>query len=275
MERIHAQPVLLSASARGRGPLIAESLSRSHRDIMINRYVGTCGSCNGNFIFRAVVPLARTDAMRFCCPACGVELSAGLSVDYSIPKMTLQPSGFIIKPWVGEQLPTVVTVATDLPVHREKHVRPLHEGGSPFLLMCEELGPKFLEWKGKVDCLQHLRETSFERVIQLVDHGRAARWNSVRRVLEDLFNEQLPALVTEDAIIYACYRVMSVLYAPLMPVGEAGDILKDYYQYLNDCLSNKTTQYHELLRGWLQGAEFMSFRAKAFTAFGRVLKARC
>jgi hypothetical protein len=83
--------------------------------------------------------------------------------------MNLHPSGFTLQPWKGESLPTIITVSTDLPVHRVKHVNSLPEGGSPFLLISQGLGPKFLEWKDKVDGLQHLREHRFEEVMQLID----------------------------------------------------------------------------------------------------------
>jgi hypothetical protein len=76
----------------------------------------------------------------------------------------------------------------------------------------------------------------------------------------------------QEKIIYVCYRVMGILYAPLISVEEIADILDEYYQYLNDCFSNKTVQYRDMLRGWSQDVEFTSFRSKVLTTFSRVLK---
>ena len=239
---------------------------------MINRYVATCGHCQNEFIFRAVVPHAKTESLRFCCPFCAVELSAAINLDLSVPVMNLAPVGFALRPWIDEQLRAVVTVSTDLPVHREKHVLPLPDGGSPFLLMSTELGPSFLEWIAKVHALQELRDAAFVKVKVLVDRTRAGDWVRVRQILEKDFSEKFPEPLSEDAVIYRCYRVLNLLYVPLMTIEAAADTLQEYFQYLNDCISTKMPQYAQLLKLWSRDNEFRSFRFRVLTVLTRVLK---
>jgi len=239
---------------------------------MINRFVASCGHCQGEFILRVVVPHAKTEGMLFCCPHCIAELSAGITLDLSVPKMDLHPVHFKLRQWAGEQLPAVVTISTELPVHREKHVLPLTEGGSPFLLMVKELGPMVLDWRAKVDGLQDLREKAFTKVSALLDRVRSGDWGRVRQILEREFNEHLPEPLTEYAVIYCSYRVLNTIYAPLMTIEAVAETLDEYFQYINDCISRRRPEYKRLLELWSVGNEFRSFRFRVLTALMRVLR---
>ena len=93
---------------------------------MINTYLATCDSCQQKFIFRAVVPLATTDSLRFSCPECESELWANLNLDYSVPKMDLTPQGFILGVPLQEY---------DLPIYQRGHWSLSHRQSIPMYLV--------------------------------------------------------------------------------------------------------------------------------------------
>jgi hypothetical protein len=184
--------------------------------------------------------------------------------------MELEPHGFTLDAEHASLSEPVVTVATDLPVHKTRHTNPLPEGGSPFLLLTQEMGSSFMKWKGKVDALQMLRQNQFPHVRQLVDYARAGNWDMVRQCLTTMFKEDAP----EDDLstIYACYRVMGVLYAPLISVPEMTDLLNEYYTFLNDCFDKKKSEYKALLEEWSRMPLYRGLRTKALSIFLRVLE---
>jgi hypothetical protein len=236
---------------------------------MINRYRGICESCQQQFVFRAVVPLATTDSLRFCCPGCNIELSSGLSLDYSVPRMDLKPHGFILDNEHALVNGPVVTVATDLPVHKTLHTNVLMEGGSPFLLLSQKMGPSFIDWRNKVDALQMLRQNQFSHVKQIVDYARAANWGMVRKCLETMLEADAPK--DDISTIYKCFRMMGVFYAPLISIPEMAEFLEEYYVFLNDCFNNKKSEYKSLLEEWSNLPLYRSLRTKALSTFIRVL----
>ena len=181
---------------------------------MINRYRGICETCNQNFIFRGVVPLATTDAMRFCCPHCQVELRCNLELDLQVPTMVLDPIGFQLDGEL-ETDPSgeTVTVATDLPVHRIRHTRPMDDGGSPFLLLASEMSGKFPAWIEKVHALQHLRQDQFDSAEQLVNFARTGNWQMASDCLSNIFDEKISET---RQTIQLTYKAFAIFYAPLI-----------------------------------------------------------
>ena len=235
---------------------------------MINRYLAICDSCEMQFIFRAVVPLATTDSLRFCCPGCGIELSSDLELDYSVPKMDLSPLGFTLDSNPQSFSGPIVTVATDLPVHKNRHTNSLNEGGSPFLLLLREMGASFNDYKEKVDSLQRIRQQQFPQIRQIIDYARSENWSMVRSCLHTMFEEEIP----EDDLktIYVCYRILGIMYAPFIAEQEMLELLNEYYNFLNDCLEKKVA-YKALLYEWRHMPIFRGFRTKGLSAFLRVL----
>lgn len=236
---------------------------------MINRYRGICNSCQKKFIFRVVVPLATTDGLRFCCPECGIELSSKLKLDYSVPKMNIYPRGFTLETEFDSSIEHIVTIATDLPVHRTRHAYSLPDGGSPFIWLQNEMGSKsFIAWKEKVDGLQALRHNEFQKIQELIDFGRAGNWEMVRNCLQALLKEKMAE--KDHNTIYACYRTMSIMYAPLISKTEMSELLMEYYVFLNDCLTNKNSEYKNLLNEWSNKTLYSRFRSKVLSTYMRV-----
>ncbi len=236
---------------------------------MINRYHGKCDACTAEFVFRAVVPLATTDGFRFCCPSCNVELVALLKLDYDSHRMNLDAKGFHLSVATDTDVPAdVVTVATDLPVHRTRHVNPMDDGGSPYLLLHQEMGAAFLKWTEKIQALQVLRHTQFETARQLVNFVRGGNWSMATEHLKDVFD---PAPKEAHQIIHAAYRTMGVLYASLLTDPPMFDYLDEYYGYLNDCMKQKRPEYQTLLTDWSTSPLYRGFRTKALASFLRVL----
>lgn len=214
------------------------------------------------------MPLATTEGIRFCCPGCDIELAAGLTLDYTVPRMDLSPLGFTLKKPSLELSDSVVTVATDLPVHKTRHKNSLAEGGSPFLQLHSEMGASHRKYLEKVNTLEIIRQQHFPQIRQLTDYARASNWNMVRSCLSTMTGEDIP----EDDLktIYACYRVMGTMYAPFIAEQEMIEILDEYYTFLNDCF-NKKDAYKTLLDGWNHMPLYRGFRTKCLSAFLRVL----
>jgi len=242
---------------------------------MINKYLATCDSCKQKFIFRAVVPLATTDSLRFSCPECESELWANLTLDYSVPKMDLAPQGFILDDLLQEYDLPIITVATDLPVHKVKHVLSLPEGGSPFLWMHHEMGAAFPIWREKVDSLQSLRHGRLHDIRRLLDYCRISRWDNVRKCIEESSKDLIP-LNNEFSFsepiksIHLCYRIISCIYTPLVLPEKMLEFLEEYYAFLNDCINTKDNQYKNLIGNWRENPEYQAFRSKILGTFLRV-----
>jgi hypothetical protein len=183
--------------------------------------------------------------------------------------MELSPHGFRLDSEHQMVSEPIITVATDLPVHKTLHVNSLTEGGSPFLLLTKEMGPSFMVWKSKLDSLQRLRHLHFDHARQLVDYARSGNWPMVRQCLETMFDETPP---TDDiGTAYLCYRVIGVLYAPLISLPEMASLLDEYYLFLNDCYAKKTAAYTALLQELSTLPLYQNLRTKTLSAFLRVL----
>lgn len=238
---------------------------------MINRYNAACHHCEKSFIFRVVVPYAKTESLCFCCPCCNVELRAGLSLDLTIPKMDLSPVGFTLSPSTGSRLLSTITVSTEIPVHRQKHLLSLPDGGSPFLFIIKELGKNALAWKNKIDTLQFLREHLSESLQTLLDRMRGFEWHHTQSLLEKDFKVHFTDDSTQYDCIYSCYRTLNILYVPLISPKDLALPLDEYFQCINHCIDKEKESYRNLLEFWAAGFEFKSFRSRVLTTFIRVL----
>ena len=215
------------------------------------------------------MPQAMTDAMKFCCPHCQIELRCLLELDLEAPRMILDPVGFQLDGELeSDPSGEIITVATDLPVHRVRHAQPLNDGGSPFLHLASEMPKKFPEWISKVHALQHLRQSQFEVAEQLVSFARTANWKMASDCLGNVFGEQIS---NTRETIQLTYKAFSIFYAPLLIDPPMFDYLDEYFDHLNECMENKKPAYESLLTEWSTSHLYRGFRLKALSSFLRVL----
>lgn len=237
---------------------------------MINRYKAICNSCNETFIFRAVVPLATTEDFCFGCPNCNIKLIGELELDYQVPKMLIKPLGFeLTEEWLPEGNHHVITMATDLPVHRDKHKNTLDKGGSPFLWLMVKMEESFMKWKEKVDYLQSIRHDRLALIKTIVNYAEMRAWDKVKEMLSP---EVLTKSSSEMETIYSFNRFLSTFYLPLIPIDNMMEIMDDYYPHLNNCRNNHLETYKSLLEGFVNTFGYNNFRIKLFNTFVRVLE---
>lgn len=234
---------------------------------MIQRYRGICETCEMQFIFRAVVPLAPTDGLKFCCPRCKIELSAKLTLDPKNHRMDLSPFGFKFDDGYDQIKSPIVTVATDLPVHKIRHINALSEGGSPFIFITVKMGKSFIEWREKVEALHAMRHDHFPLLQKLAEYARSENWSMAKQCLQTRLGETPK---DDLSTIHLSYRSMSTLYAPLISFDDTITLLEEYYTFLNDCFTSKNESYKNLLTQWHSMTSYQNFRTKSLNSFLRI-----
>lgn len=239
---------------------------------MIQRSSAICKSCDNNFILRVVVPLAPSERICFACPGCHVRLTGRLELDYSVPSMQIDPYGFKISQSKEDDQGEVVTISSDLPVHRIKHVNKLDKGGSPFLWMCKEMGNEaFIEWKNRVEYLQTIRQNKLESIHAVVHHAELENWAKVGTLLEQKGLWDVPD-TSSETIMRSFYMTLSALYHPLMDSKKMEAISEEFLDYCRKCQQIKPSEYEALLTDYCNKYGYLDYRSKLFGLFIRILE---
>ncbi len=243
---------------------------------MIFRCLIKCNSCNENVVLRVSLPLAKTEGFLLPCPECQVALRGKMSIDYETPTVKILSEDFEVDSGYDAAKAEgceVVTISTDLPIHRTRHKKNLIEGGSPFLWLHKLLGSeKFIEHKKLIDSLNLLREKQFNNFKVAISYAETYQWNRVSKVVNRIapikgyYNTK-----TENAI-YSFYRTLTIFYAPLISLQEMLDIYDESYQHINKCLKNKRKIYSNLLTEFKQLYGYEEYRNKVLGCYYRTLQ---
>lgn len=183
--------------------------------------------------------------------------------------MKLDPIGYILDDEIeSESTGEIVTISTDLPVHRTLHTKSMAEGGSPYLHLLTAMPKVFSSWIEKLHTLEHLRMSQFKTAERLANFARGGNWTMAADCLNKVFDNDVS---DPTQTIQLTYKTFAIFFNPLLTDPPMADYLDEYSPHLNECMQNKKPDYKILLQEWSSSHLYRGFRAKALTSFLRVL----
>ena len=244
---------------------------------MIIRNLAICNSCDKNFILRAVVPNSKNSLFAYPCPSCQIRLKGQFKLKPESPNIDIISSNFSIlkdfsisKTEKIDPLP-IVTISTEIPIHKLHHKNNLLEGGSPILWLPKNMGTAFIEWIETVKLLQNFDNDKFSELLQrLVNYASIENWEQVENILEEL-DQDIKAKDNQQ-VIYMLHKLLSSIYVPLIKFDEMVAILDEYYVHLNTCINNHKVEYVKMLNNYYSIYGFSMFKKQVYETYYKIIK---
>ena len=235
---------------------------------MIIRYHANCNGCGEKFVLRAVIPNAENSLFSFPCPACKIRLKGQFKLKSEPQNVEIASQNFSLEQVKNAIPSSVITVSTEIPVHKLNHEKKLTEGGSPFLWLAQNMGSGFCEWLQTVKLLHDLNNRHSELLQNLVNYASIDNWDKIQDILSESWDKDIKTADTHQAI-YGLHRILSSFYAPLIKQDEMVEILEEYYFYLNDCIKNHKADYINMLESYYSSYGFSMFKRQVYETYYR------
>jgi len=241
---------------------------------MIIRTLVQCNSCHEKSIFRFSIGLSRVGQFTCACPNCNIQLRGDFKIDNAPqPNFTANSDNFQTlhgkQELLNDKYP-ILTLHTELPVHKERHKNSLIEGGSPFLWLSKQMDD-FIEFKERVDAIDKIKVSFAPLVKRLTSYAETENWQIIK---DEFIKLEIPEICkesTEEQVIYLFYRFLNTTFVPLLEMDKMVEISDEYFVYLNDCLDNKKEKYTLLIKSFVQDHSFNSFKLKVFETHFRAI----
>lgn len=282
---------------------------------LIAKRIIACNLCNGEAVLRLAIDFVMEDTFAFPCPTCGAALKGRLIMQVPSQHPGQQHPYFMINPdnysvldkkrQRKEDVTKIVTIQTDLPVHRTRHLLSPQNGGSPSLWLSKEIGPNYGVFQGAIKALRILRREHIPLVKALINYAEAGRLNvldqEIRRltlhpmiefwrshglaiirqlavtpaadlksVFEPKVATRLPTGKSTPDILVRFYRTLEVPFFFLVFPVSTLEMIKEFQGYADACYNDKQTLYLPLLREFRSTFGYESFRKKVFDVYPRI-----
>jgi hypothetical protein len=237
---------------------------------MIARYLVICSSCSKEFILRAVLPKAKNSPFSFPCPVCKIRLKGEFKLDCNPIKSDVIFSNFSKSKSQNVVSLPIVTISTEIPIHKLHHDKPLLKGGSPFLWFAQNMSSTFFDWYRTVEVLYFISEKQGKFLEQLVNYASIESWNRVKSILAQNLDEDIEK-INDHQVIYLSHRMLSAFYQPLIKLDEMVEILEEYYFHLNNCLEKHTIDYKNMLNNYYALYGFSMFKKQVYETYYKIL----
>lgn len=237
----------------------------------ISREIIRCLSCDNAVTLRLVVPIGeRADPFLCPCPSCNCPLAGTFTLTFDPPKVHINSHDFKfehIAATLDDPYP-IVTVSTDLPVHRTYHVRSMSEGGSPYLWLMSLMPKEFLAYHERAATLELFRSRAWPSIRKAVTFAEVADWTNACNSLGNFVSELIQ---TGAGPTYACFRAFELAFVPMLDMSTLVAVKGEWFGHLNNCSSVQRTAYIDLLRAFGNAHGFNVFRTKVFAVYRRLV----